>query len=49
MKILQSMIFALMERSETELAEPIIRLLPVAIGLIYLGKQVNFVVLNFQS
>jgi hypothetical protein len=42
MKILQSMIFALIERSETELAEPIIRLLPVAIGLIYLGKTGKF-------
>ena len=39
-EIAQSIIFALMERSEAELAEPIIRLLPVALGLLYLGKQV---------
>uniref|UniRef100_A0A0E0N9T5 26S proteasome non-ATPase regulatory subunit 2 homolog n=1 Tax=Oryza rufipogon TaxID=4529 RepID=A0A0E0N9T5_ORYRU len=38
-EIAQSIIFALMERSEAELAEPIIRLLPVALGLLYLGKQ----------
>jgi 26S proteasome regulatory subunit N1 len=48
-EISQSMIFALMERSEAELKEPIIRLLPVALGLLYLGKQVSFVALNFQS
>jgi 26S proteasome regulatory subunit N1 len=39
-EIAQSIIFFLMERSEAELAEPIIRLLPVALGLLYLGKQV---------
>ncbi|KAL6873666.1 hypothetical protein ACP4OV_013748 [Aristida adscensionis] len=38
-EIAQSIIFVLMDRSETELAEPIIRLLPVALGLLYLGKQ----------
>ncbi|KAF0925139.1 hypothetical protein E2562_015415 [Oryza meyeriana var. granulata] len=38
-EIAQSIILALMERSDTELAEPIIRLLPVALGLLYLGKQ----------
>lgn len=38
-EIAQSIIFFLMERSEAELAEPIIRLLPVALGLLYLGKQ----------
>ncbi|KAL5212850.1 hypothetical protein ABZP36_023697 [Zizania latifolia] len=38
-EIAQSIILALMERSEAELAEPIIRLLPVALGLLYLGKQ----------
>jgi hypothetical protein len=32
-------IFVLMNRSGAELAEPIIRLLPVALGLLYLGKQ----------
>ncbi|GJM90196.1 hypothetical protein PR202_ga06453 [Eleusine coracana subsp. coracana] len=40
-EIAQSIIFALMERSEAELAEPITRLLPVALGLLYLGKQEN--------
>ncbi|KAK8449093.1 hypothetical protein SEVIR_7G160503v4 [Setaria viridis] len=38
-EIAQPIIFALMERSEAELGEPIIRLLPVALGLLYLGKQ----------
>ncbi|XP_062229713.1 26S proteasome non-ATPase regulatory subunit 2 homolog A-like isoform X3 [Phragmites australis] len=38
-EIAQSIIFVLMDRSEAELAEPIIRLLPVALGLLYLGKQ----------
>jgi 26S proteasome regulatory subunit N1 len=41
-EIAQSIIFVLMDRSEAELAEPIIRLLPVALGLLYLGKQVCF-------
>jgi hypothetical protein len=31
-----------MECNEAEPAEPIIRLLPVALGLLYLGKQVLF-------
>uniref|UniRef100_A0A0E0HK63 26S proteasome non-ATPase regulatory subunit 2 homolog n=1 Tax=Oryza nivara TaxID=4536 RepID=A0A0E0HK63_ORYNI len=35
----ETIICVLMERSEPELAEPIIRLLPVALGLLYLGKQ----------
>lgn len=50
-EIAQSIIFALMERSEAELAEPITRLLPVALGLLYLGKQVIFIVPvpDFQS
>ncbi|XP_010918461.1 26S proteasome non-ATPase regulatory subunit 2 homolog A [Elaeis guineensis] len=38
-EIAQSIIFALMDRSETELNEPLTRLLPVALGLLYLGKQ----------
>uniref|UniRef100_A0A0D3H594 26S proteasome non-ATPase regulatory subunit 2 homolog n=1 Tax=Oryza barthii TaxID=65489 RepID=A0A0D3H594_9ORYZ len=38
-EIAQTIICVLMERSEPELAEPIIRLLPVALGLLYLGKQ----------
>ncbi|BAF24798.1 26S proteasome non-ATPase regulatory subunit 2 homolog A [Oryza sativa Japonica Group] len=38
-EIAQTIICVLMEHSEPELAEPIIRLLPVALGLLYLGKQ----------
>ncbi|XP_020090307.1 26S proteasome non-ATPase regulatory subunit 2 homolog A-like [Ananas comosus] len=38
-EIAQSIIFALMDRSDTELGEPLTRLLPVALGLLYLGKQ----------
>ncbi|XP_073010327.1 26S proteasome non-ATPase regulatory subunit 2 homolog A-like [Typha latifolia] len=38
-EIAQSIIFALMDRSEAELGEPLTRLLPVALGLLYLGKQ----------
>ncbi|KAG0487911.1 hypothetical protein HPP92_006722 [Vanilla planifolia] len=37
--IAQTIILAIMERSETELADPLTRLLPVALGLLYLGKQ----------
>jgi 26S proteasome regulatory subunit N1 len=48
-EIAQSIIFALMERSEAELAEPITRLLPVALGLLYLGKQVIFCNLDRYS
>ncbi|XP_038982811.1 26S proteasome non-ATPase regulatory subunit 2 homolog A-like isoform X2 [Phoenix dactylifera] len=40
-EIAQSIIFALMDRSDTELNEPLTRLLPVALGLLYLGKQDN--------
>uniref|UniRef100_A0A0E0LZV5 26S proteasome non-ATPase regulatory subunit 2 homolog n=1 Tax=Oryza punctata TaxID=4537 RepID=A0A0E0LZV5_ORYPU len=40
-EIAQTIICVLMERSEPELAEPIIRLLPVALGLLYLGKQIR--------
>lgn len=40
-EIAQSIILALMERSDTELGEPLTRLLPVALGLLYLGKQDN--------
>ncbi|XP_020598816.1 26S proteasome non-ATPase regulatory subunit 2 homolog A-like [Phalaenopsis equestris] len=39
--IAQTIILAIMERSETELGEPLTRLLPVALGLLYLGKQVT--------
>ncbi|KAJ3669143.1 hypothetical protein LUZ60_011093 [Juncus effusus] len=38
-EIAQLIIFALMERSEAELGESLTRLLPVALGLLYLGKQ----------
>ncbi|PKU73473.1 26S proteasome non-ATPase regulatory subunit 2 1A [Dendrobium catenatum] len=38
--IAQTIILAIMERSESELSEPLTRLLPVALGLLYLGKQV---------
>lgn len=37
--IAQTIILAIMERSEAELSEPLTRLLPVALGLLYLGKQ----------
>ncbi|XP_028553222.1 26S proteasome non-ATPase regulatory subunit 2 homolog A-like, partial [Dendrobium catenatum] len=37
--IAQTIILAIMERSESELSEPLTRLLPVALGLLYLGKQ----------
>jgi hypothetical protein len=40
--VVQSIIFVLMDRSEADDAEPIIRMLPVALGLLYLGKQVCF-------
>ncbi|KAJ8556144.1 hypothetical protein K7X08_022902 [Anisodus acutangulus] len=38
-EIAQAIIFALMERSESELGEPLARLLPLGLGLLYLGKQ----------
>ncbi|OVA05659.1 Proteasome/cyclosome repeat [Macleaya cordata] len=37
--VAQSIIFALMDRSEAELGEPLTRLLPLGLGLLYLGKQ----------
>ncbi|KAK9275111.1 hypothetical protein L1049_022370 [Liquidambar formosana] len=36
----KAIIFALMGRSESELGEPLTRLLPLGLGLLYLGKQV---------
>lgn len=39
--IAQAIIFALMDRSESELGEPLARLLPLGLGLLYLGKQDN--------
>ncbi|KMZ67453.1 26S proteasome regulatory subunit N1 [Zostera marina] len=38
-EIAQSIIFALMDRSEAELSDPLVRFLPLALGLLYLGKQ----------
>ncbi|XP_050248369.1 26S proteasome non-ATPase regulatory subunit 2 homolog A [Quercus robur] len=38
-EVAQAIIFALMDRSESELGEPLTRLLPVGLGLLYLGKQ----------
>lgn len=39
--VAQAIIFALMDRSEAELGEPLTRLLPLSLGLLYLGKQVK--------
>ncbi|WJX91340.1 26S proteasome non-ATPase regulatory subunit 2 A [Trifolium repens] len=38
-EIAQAIIFALMDRSESELGDPLTRLLPLGLGLLYLGKQ----------
>ncbi|KAJ6683364.1 hypothetical protein OIU85_007088 [Salix viminalis] len=38
-EVAQAIIFALMDRSESELQEPLIRFLPLGLGLLYLGKQ----------
>ncbi|XP_076907209.1 26S proteasome non-ATPase regulatory subunit 2 homolog A-like [Bidens hawaiensis] len=38
-EVAQALIFALMDRSESELGEPLVRLLPLGLGLLYLGKQ----------
>ncbi|RVX09512.1 26S proteasome non-ATPase regulatory subunit 2-like A [Vitis vinifera] len=38
-EIAQAIIFALMDRSDSELGEPLTRLLPLGLGLLYLGKQ----------
>lgn len=40
-EIAQAIIFALMDRSESELGEPLTRFLPLGLGLLYLGKQDN--------
>lgn len=37
--VAQAIIFALMDRSEAEFGEPLTRLLPLGLGLLYLGKQ----------
>lgn len=39
--IAEELIYALTDRSEAELGEPLARLLPLALGLLYLGKQVT--------
>uniref|UniRef100_A0A2P2M5D6 26S proteasome non-ATPase regulatory subunit 2 homolog n=3 Tax=Rhizophora mucronata TaxID=61149 RepID=A0A2P2M5D6_RHIMU len=38
-EVAQAIIFALMDRSESEFQEPFIRFLPLGLGLLYLGKQ----------
>ncbi|XP_044466296.1 26S proteasome non-ATPase regulatory subunit 2 homolog A [Mangifera indica] len=38
-EVAQAIIFSLMDRSESELGEPLTRLLPLGLGLLYLGKQ----------
>ncbi|KAG4980256.1 hypothetical protein JHK85_034214 [Glycine max] len=38
-EIAQAIIYTLMDRSESELGEPLTRLLPLGLGLLYLGKQ----------
>ncbi|CAL5351501.1 unnamed protein product [Camellia sinensis] len=38
-EVAQAIIFALMDRRESELGEPLTRLLPLGLGLLYLGKQ----------
>lgn len=45
-EVAQAIIFALMDRSESELGEPLTRLLPLGLGLLYLGKQVNSLLLE---
>ena len=40
-EIAKAISFALMSMTEFELEEPITRLLPLGIGLLYLGKQVT--------
>jgi 26S proteasome regulatory subunit N1 len=39
-EVAQAIILTLMDRSESELGEPLTRLLPLGLGLLYLGKQV---------
>lgn len=41
-EVAQAIIFALMDRSDSELGEPLARLIPLSLGLLYLGKQVYF-------
>ncbi|KAH9615824.1 hypothetical protein KSS87_003601 [Heliosperma pusillum] len=37
--VAQAIIYALMDRDESDLGEPLARLLPLGLGLLYLGKQ----------
>ncbi|XP_073526575.1 uncharacterized protein [Phyllobates terribilis] len=39
--VAQAIIFSLMDRSESELGEPLSKFLPLGLGLLYLGKQEN--------
>lgn len=43
-EVAQAIIFALMDRSESELGDPLARFLPLGLGLLYLGKQVTMVI-----
>ncbi|GLT27511.1 hypothetical protein SLA2020_025020 [Shorea laevis] len=38
-EVAQAIIFALMDRNDSEYGEPLTRFLPLALGLLYLGKQ----------
>ncbi|GMH12107.1 hypothetical protein Nepgr_013948 [Nepenthes gracilis] len=38
-EVAQAILFSLMDRSDTELGDPLTRLLPLGLGLLYLGKQ----------
>ncbi|XP_009354293.1 26S proteasome non-ATPase regulatory subunit 2 homolog A [Pyrus x bretschneideri] len=38
-EVAQAIIFALMDRSDSELGEPLARLIPLSLGLLFLGKQ----------
>ena len=40
-EVAQSIIFALMDRSEAQLGDALTRFLPLGLGLLYLGKQVE--------
>jgi 26S proteasome regulatory subunit N1 len=46
--VAQSIILALMDRSEAELGEPLAHFLCLGLGLLYLGKQVMCVILLFR-
>ncbi|KAL8510871.1 hypothetical protein ACS0TY_017620 [Phlomoides rotata] len=37
--VAQAIIFVLMDRSESDLADPLARFLPLGLGLLYFGKQ----------